>query len=143
MIIRAWEQGDLEKISRIEEESFSDPWSKDMLSGAMRLPNFRGFVIDLDGEVIGYIGASSVLDEGEILLVAVDGEYRGKGYGKLLVNVLLEEFSSKGVAVVFLEVRRSNARAIACYEGCGFKKIAERAGYYRDGEDALIMERKL
>lgn len=143
MLIRAWEQGDLDSINRIEQASFSDPWSKKMLEDAMGMPRFLGFVIEEQGDVIGYIGASFVLDEGEILLVAVDETKRGNGYGKLLVSTLIEELSKQGVSVVFLEVRKSNSRAIACYEGCGFSKISERARYYGDGEDAIIMERKI
>lgn len=143
MIIRAWELADVERINQIEQASFSDPWSKDALVGVTKAFNFCGLVIEENGVVVGYIGASSVLDEGEILLVAVDGAFRGKGYGKMLVNSLLKAFGENGVKKVFLEVRKSNAPAIACYEKCGFSKIAERARYYRDGEDAIIMEASL
>ena len=143
MLIRRWEFADLERINQIEQASFSDPWSLNALEGVTNASNFFGLVIEENDIVVGYVGANSVLDEGEILLVAVDSNCRGKGYGKALVNTLLDEFSSKDIKVVFLEVRKSNATAIACYQKCGFYKIAERARYYRDGEDAIIMERKL
>lgn len=143
MIIRTWELADVERINQIEQASFSDPWSKDSLVGVTNASNFFGLVAEENSEVVGYIGASSVLDEGEILLVAVDKAFRCKGLGKMLVNGLLKAYSDNGVKKVFLEVRKSNAPAIACYEKCGFIKIAERARYYRDGEDAIIMEASL
>lgn len=143
MIIRSWELVDVDRINQIEQASFSDPWTKESLIAVANASNFYGLVAEDDGIVVGYIGASSVLDEGEILLVAVDGAFRGKGYGKMLVNTLLKEYKGNGVKKVFLEVRKSNAPAIACYKKCGFVKIAERARYYRDGEDALIMEASL
>ena len=143
MIIRPWEIADVERINQIEQASFSDPWSKDSLEGITNAANFYGLVIEEVGEVIGYIGACSVLDEGEILLVAVDKAFRGKGLGKALVNSLLKAYEDNGVKKVFLEVRKSNLPAKACYEKCGFIKIAERARYYRDGEDAIIMEASL
>ncbi|MBR2385129.1 MAG: ribosomal protein S18-alanine N-acetyltransferase [Clostridia bacterium] len=143
MIIRKWMLADTERINQIEQASFSDPWSKQTLGEIVDAPNFFGLVIEVEGVVVGYIGASSVLDEGEILLVAVDEKYRGKGLGKTLVNTLLERYASNAIKKVFLEVRRSNAQAISCYQKCGFVKIAERARYYRDGEDAIIMEASL
>ena len=143
MIIRHWGLADVERINQIEQASFSDPWSKDSLESVSNASNFYGFVIEEDGNVVGYIGAASVLDEGEILLVAVDKAFRGRGFGKMLVNTLLKDYGCNGVKKVFLEVRKSNAPAIACYEKCGFIKIAERARYYRDGEDAIIMEASL
>ena len=143
MIIRAWGVADVERINQIEQASFSDPWSKQMLEDVVNLPNFCGFVIETDGEVVGYIGASSVLDEGEILLVAVDEKFRGNGLGQTLVKKLLKIYAEKGIKKVFLEVRKSNFPAITCHTKCGFIKIAERARYYKDGEDAIIMEATL
>ena len=143
MIIRPWMLADIERISQIEQESFSDPWSQKMLEDVTQARNFYGLVLENDGLVIGYVGASFVLDEGEILLVAIDGAFRGQGHGKQLVDTLLKSFKEKEIAKVFLEVRRSNFVAIACYQKCGFIKIAERARYYSDGEDAIIMEASL
>lgn len=141
--VRDWLVSDLDRITEIEQASFSDPWSRQMIEGVMSAFNFKGLVIEEAGRVEGYVGASYVLDEGEILLVAVDSPKRGKGYGKTLVQSLLDFYEKNGIKKVFLEVRRSNQCAISCYEACGFEKIAERARYYSDGEDAIIMEKKI
>ena len=65
-------------------------------------------------------------------------ECRGNGYGKKLVEAIQKEAKAQGIQNLFLEVRVSNAIAIALYEKCGFKKINIRKKYYSDGEDALI-----
>lgn len=143
MLIRAWQKEDNQKICYLESQCFSDPWSLGMIESAHKGSNFTGFVVEENGEVVGYIGAQSLLDEGEILLVAVDKNSRGKGYGKRLVETVMQNFKSNGVEKLFLEVRKSNAVAISCYERCGFEKIAERKRYYSDGEDAIIMENRL
>lgn len=141
--LRAWAVSDLDRIGEIEQSSFSDPWPGQMLEGAFRSPNFIGFVLEEESRVVGYIGGGHVLDEGEVFLVAVDSQSRNKGYGKMLVNEFIRSCLDYGVKRVFLEVRRSNTTAIACYTSCGFIKIAERARYYGDGEDAIIMEKKI
>lgn len=141
--VRDWLESDLDKIYQIEQASFSDPWSRQMLEDAFNSFNFKGFVIEDGFNVVGYVGGSYVLDEGEIFLVAVDSAYRNRGYAKELLNALLSRYASFGVKKVFLEVRKSNAPAIACYTFCGFEKIGERARYYKDGEDAIIMEKRI
>ena len=66
--------------------------------------------------------------------------YRGKGIGKKLVNALVKKLYARGVRRIFLEVRVSNAAAMALYLRCGFVGVAVRPRYYGDGEDALVMQ---
>ncbi|MBQ7373180.1 MAG: ribosomal protein S18-alanine N-acetyltransferase [Clostridia bacterium] len=143
MLIRPWQKDDNQKISSLEKECFSDAWSQEMIESAFSSPHFSGFVICENQEVLGYIGGQILFEQGEILLVAVDKNYRGNGFGKSLVNALIESFKDRGVEQLFLEVRVGNSVAISCYERCGFERIAVRKGYYADGEDAIIMEKKL
>jgi ribosomal-protein-alanine N-acetyltransferase len=81
-----------------------------------------------------------LLDEGHILDVAVDPSCRGKGVGRLLVQRVLDDCRVGGASFVSLEVRVSNGAAIALYQGMGFTEVGRRKRYYRDGEDALMME---
>ena len=143
MQIRKWQVSDCNQIAVLEEKCFSDPWSLDMILSAVKLDNFFGFVICEDEEIKGYIGATALFEDGEILLVAVDEELRGNGYGKALVLKANEIMLEKGCERCFLEVRKSNLPAKACYLSCGFKPIGERRRYYKDGEDAIIMEKVL
>ena len=143
MLIRGWLSGDNERIALLEKECFSDPWSYGMICDTSQASNFLGLVAEIEGEVVGYLGSAFVLDEGEILLVAVDGRYRRRGIGEALVNKMTEDLKEKGVLKLFLEVRRSNQSAYNCYEKCKFTPIGVRKGYYSNGEDAIVMERSL
>ena len=143
MLIREWQKEDNQKICLLESKCFSDPWSLQMIEGAFSLATFSGLVVCENDEVVGYIGGQNLFEDGEIFLVAVDKNYRQKGYGKSLVLAFADKLKGQGVEKLFLEVRVSNTPAISCYERCGFYKIAERKNYYSNGEDALIMEKIL
>ena len=93
--------------------------------------------------MVGYACETVLFDEGEIANVAVSPERRGQGLGKRLMDWLEERAKSLGAEKLFLEVRVSNAPALALYNGCGFEPLAVRKKYYPDGEDALVMTKKL
>lgn len=80
------------------------------------------------------------VDECELLYIAVVQGERGKGFAKMLMEHCHKELAALGAKSFFLEVRTSNAVAIALYEKLGYKKIAERKKYYSDGEDAMVMK---
>ena len=136
-MIRPWELDDLQAISVIENQCFSDPWTFNMLKSGYENANFKGFNYIANGEIVGYIGVTHVLDEGNIDLVAVSKDYRNKGIGTLLIEKAHEYLKENGVTAVYLEVRKSNLSAINLYEKCGYKKIGERKNYYIT-EDAVL-----
>ncbi len=124
---------DLEKIHKIENQSFKKPWSKNLLLYSIKAGEM--FVAEIDGEVRGYICFSRVLDEVHIENIAVEPEWRGKGIGFQLLKFVIE--SNKNCDF-FLEVRPSNQPAINLYRKLGFIMIGRRKKYYGD-EDAIIM----
>ena len=134
---------DLNKIEEIERESFIDPWNVKMLSDAFLSNGFLGLTYESDGEIIGYVFGKTVVDEGEIELIAVKKTHRKQGVGKALLAEFLSAVKSSGVTDVFLEVRRSNIAAQALYEKTGFTYIAVREKYYGGVEDALVMKKRL
>ena len=99
--------GDLEAVIRIEQKSFPDPWSFQSFQESLGQPQAIWMVIEkADGKEkwpIGYAGVYTVLDEGEIVNVAMEPEERGKGYGKILVEKLMEEGAKRGVSDFYLE----------------------------------------
>ena len=143
MLIRPWLKSDNQAVENIERECFSDPWNISMIESTVSLAGFIGYVVEDNGEIVGYIGSSYIFEDGEILLVAVRGDYRRKGYAEKLILTLFETLKNRGVEHIFLEVRKSNLPAKKCYEKCGFSVIGERKRYYSDGEDALIMEKRI
>lgn len=144
-------------LAAIEQLCFSQPWSEAALTEECGKGLF--LVAELDGktlhpaaaspnaaspDIIGYIGCQVVLDEGYITNVAVTPAYRRRGVGRALVARLLAEAKQRGLAFVTLEVRGSNAAAIALYQQMGFVAVGKRPRFYsHPTEDALLLTRFL
>jgi len=119
-------------------------WSEEALRDTRLLPGVAAFVSDRGGAVSGLVVGRQVLDEAEILNLAVRQSTRRQGEGRALIQRLLQHFVGRQVSRVFLEVRESNQAGIAFYEKHGFSKTGRRAGYYRDPDEAaIVMEMKL
>ena len=132
------------QIAALEKLCFSDPWSE--ASVASELDNrLSAWFVALDGDsVAGYIGSQSVLDEADMMNVAVHPDYRRQGIGEKLVLALAQALTEKGIRGLMLEVRESNVPAIALYEKLGFRQVGLRKNYYRaPKENALIMRKEL
>ncbi len=128
------------QIAALERACFSHPWSEDALRD--ELWNDSAVVVVAEGEdgtVLGYVGLQTVLDEGYINNVAVDPRFRRQGVAGQLVEAFLR-FGAARLAFLTLEVRASNAPAIALYKKYGFTQVGRRRDYYDDPkEDALLM----
>jgi len=128
------------QIAALERACFSHPWSEDALRS--ELWNDSAVVIVAEGEdgtVIGYAGLQTVLDEGYINNVAVDERFRRQGVADELIAAFVR-FGQARLAFLTLEVRASNAPAIALYAKHGFAEAGRRKNYYEDPkEDAVLM----
>ena len=130
----------IDDVYEIEKESFDDAWTRESIEAAMKYETEHWFVAFANGSAAGFVGAYSAADEGEILDIAVKKEYRRLGIGARLINHVIDFMRQHGAHLVSLEVRRSNASAIALYEKSGFESVGVRKRYYRNnGEDAIIM----
>ena len=130
----------LPQILKIERECFSLPWTEEALGSQLDKSRHVFLSALWGGTVLGYVGLMFVLDEGYISNVAVSSEHRRKGVGEALVAALKERGEALGLSFMSLEVRASNAPAIALYEKLGFQHAGVRKGYYeKPREDALIM----
>ena len=137
--IREMTESDIQEIAELEKECFSEPWSEDSLKDELINETARFYVLRDNKKLLGYIGANNICGEVYITNVAVKGTYRGKGYGKKLVNHLVQQSELEKALFVTLEVRESNENAIKLYEKCGFKKIGERKNFYsKPTENGLI-----
>ena len=130
----------LPQIQKIEQQSFSVPWTEAMLR--MQLdPNSHVFLTaEAAGDVIGYVGLMYVLDEGYISNVAVHPIWRRRGVADALLEELEQRAKKLMLSFLTLEVRAGNAPAIALYEKHGFRAVGRRKDYYeKPKEDALLM----
>jgi ribosomal-protein-alanine N-acetyltransferase len=138
--IRDMHEGDIQSIAEIERMSFSLPWSENSFLNELRKPRSVSRVAVLDDELVGYICADYVLDEGHILNLAVHPFCRRMGIANSLVENILEELKSRECRVIYLEVRASNHLAERLYREFGFKIVGMRKKYYVSPvEDAVIM----
>ena len=131
----------LEQIEEIEKACFSMPWTLEQLKSQLK-DSQHEFIASLDdeGRVLGYVGMMYVLDEGYISNVAVAPEARRQGIGRDLIKELMARAAVLGLTFVTLEVRCSNAAAIALYEKQGFVPVGKRKNYYDfPREDAILM----
>lgn len=136
----ACREEDLGEVQQLLETSpEAAAWSKEALAELFEQYS-RHFLICFHGEEIaGFICGRRIVDEGEILNLAVQPRSRRQGIGTVLTKGLLEVFGRERVRKVFLEVRESNAKAIALYRSVGFRQVGRRAGYYRDPEEAALV----
>ena len=133
----------LDEVAELERICFSVPWSRNML--AEELDNMlSAFLVALDDadRVVGYAGVQVILDEGYITNVAVFPEYRRLGVAAKIIEVYMNFAQANQLAFLTLEVRPSNAAAIALYQRFGFEEVGRRKNYYDlPREDALILTR--
>ncbi len=130
----------IDQLVELERQCFALPWSRGMFLHEIDNPNAI-YIVAFDGDVVaGYIGCWQIIFEGHITNVCVSPAYRRRGLGSDMLCRMMHTLRCDECTEVTLEVRRSNAGAIALYEKHGFVEVGVRRGYYEDnGEDALIM----
>ncbi len=140
MQIRQMTEADVEQISRLEQENFSQPWSRQAFIEVLRISEVIHLVAEQDGRIIGGAAVRNISGEGDITNVVVDRPFRGKGVATALLTELLRRGSRAGITAFTLEVRAGNKAAIHLYEKLGFVSEGIRPRFYtKPVEDALIM----
>ena len=139
VVYRKMTTEDVPFISRLEEETFSMPWSADSFLEMISKEDARYYVAEEDGRLLGGCGVLMIAGEGNITNVAIAPEARNRGIGTALLRHLMAEGDREGLTAYTLEVRVSNAAAIHVYEKLGFVSAGVRPGFYeKPVEDALI-----
>ncbi|MBC8346002.1 MAG: ribosomal protein S18-alanine N-acetyltransferase [Candidatus Marinimicrobia bacterium] len=142
MIIRKAALNDLELIYEMEKRIFNDSWTKEAIEDELkRKRHSLNLIAEVNGIIIGYFFAHLVEGEAHILNIAIDIPFQHQGRGNQFLDQILENYLQ--YADVYLEVKRSNFPAINLYLNFGFEEIDIRNEYYSDGEDAVIMVKKV
>ena len=140
ILIRPMELGDVQEVSRIEQESFSLPWSQEEFVKTLGRSYTLALVAQLDEKVVGFCILTNICNEGNIDNVAVDVTCRGQGIASALVEEMIIQGKAAGIRDFTLEVRVSNGAAIRVYEKMGFVSEGIRPNFYEQPtEDANIM----
>jgi ribosomal-protein-alanine N-acetyltransferase len=134
--------GHLEAMSGVHHACFASGWSVDALDKLMVAPHTLGLGHVLPGGALaGFILCSAVIDEAEILTLAVAPECRRHGLARALLEKALVVSAARGAKSLVLEVSQTNSPARGLYEASGFVETGRRPGYYtsQGGADALIL----
>jgi ribosomal-protein-alanine N-acetyltransferase len=143
--LRAMRPEDIDAVGAIEVAAYEFPWTQGIFRDCLRA-RYDCHVLCRAGATIGYGVISAGAGEAHLLNVCVAPAEQGHGHGRYLVEHMIEAARRHRAGRLFLEVRPSNAAAIALYQKLGFNEIALRANYYpaRHGrEDAIVMAMEL
>ena len=136
-------EADLAAVLRIEQACFPRAWTREHFLAEIGSERGTPVVAELDGLVAGYLCLTVLLNEAEILDVAVDPPLQGRGIGVQLVQWACDEAVQQGAVLLRLEVRATSIPAITLYERFGFVRSGLRKAYYEQGIDALLMDKNL
>lgn len=140
LLFREMTEIDINDVNKIEQKAHYHPWSETLIKEAIH--HYRCWVLQQNQQIIGYGILKIVLNEAELLNIAITPDQQGNGFGKYLLAHLMQKAKKLGADECFLEVRESNLAAYRLYESFGFNEIGRRPNYYpaKQGyEDALIM----
>ena len=137
-----------QQLIAIEQASHTHPWSAQQLQDSIKAGHWAKALIDMANEVIAYAVVMPNIDDWELLNITTSPAHRQQGLAQTLLVQALQHAQQQGAAGMVLEVRASNAAAIALYQRLGFTDIGLRKGYYRTAhvaaqEDARVMRRQL
>ncbi|AKE59980.1 ribosomal protein S18-alanine N-acetyltransferase [Citrobacter farmeri] len=139
--ISSLSQSDLPAAFQIEKRAHAFPWSEQTFASNQG-ERYLNYQLTVGGKMAAFAITQVVLDEATLFNIAVDPDFQRRGFGKALLEHLIDELEKRGVLTLWLEVRASNVAAIALYESLGFNEATIRRNYYptADGrEDAIIM----
>jgi len=143
--VRRMQPADLDRVMAIERAAYEFPWTEGILRDCLRV-GYSCWVLEERERILGYVILSVAAGEAHLLNLCIDPACRRQGYGRRLLEHALSVAGRLGAETLYLEVRVSNAAAIALYHAQGFNEIGVRPDYYpaRNGrEDALVMARVL
>lgn len=143
MEFRKMTAGEVSQVAELEKLCFTLPWSEKSVAGELENP-LALWLVAMEGDSLaGYVGSQTVMDETDMMNLAVAPQFRRQGVGEALVSALVASLKERGSRCLTLEVRDSNEAARALYAKLGFVEIGRRRGYYRDPrEDALILRKE-
>ena len=144
MMIVPMHESHVAQVAELERICFgTEAWSEKSVASELNNP-LSFWLVAVDGErVAGYVGSQTVLDESDMMNVAVHPDYRKQGIATALIVGLVEELRKRGSRCLTLEVRASNENAISVYQKLQFQEVGRRKNYYRNPkEDALILRKE-
>lgn len=132
------------QVAELERLCFRDPWSEKSIASELDNELSHWLVLEENGKVLGYVGTQTVMDQTDMMNIAVHPDHRRRGIADALMAVLVSDLERMGSRCLMLEVRVSNEPARKLYERWGFAEAGRRRNYYRNPkEDALILRKEI
>lgn len=126
---------DADAVERVMNAAFDprygEAWTRSQCIGILAMPGVWLTLAKVGDAIVGFALSRAILDEAELLLIAVDPAHRGSGVGGALLRSTIAACEDRGVKRLHLEVRANNP-AIALYTGHGFARAGVRRNYYRN-----------
>lgn len=142
-LIRRMQMEDIAEVLEIQNSLGFQEWSEQGFRSEVSNADYSVPLIFKNDRIHGYMVTRIVADEAELCSIAVRKENMGKGVAQSMLAACDSILDSRSISQMFLEVRTSNLRAIQFYHRNGFQDMGVRKKYYQDGEDALLMSRRL
>lgn len=142
MILRLAHADDIEAIVAIDQAVLKTNWHEKLYLESMVLKDTSFWVLEHEGQCIGFNLYRDIGGDFEILQIALDPQYHQQGLGSLLMDHMLEKASHQKVKAIFLEVHEANTSALQFYTKFGFHKIHIRKNYYGPQEDGIVMKKE-
>ena len=114
-------------------DSYGEAWTRSQCAGILPMEGVTLIIADGGSDLLGFALYRIVLDDAELLLIAVAPEAQGKGVGRRLLGRFIDEAKRKGASKIHLEVRDGNP-ATRIYEAAGFAPAGRRSNYYRGAD---------
>jgi ribosomal-protein-alanine N-acetyltransferase len=142
--LREARSSDLDAVAELERISFPVPWKREYFAAEIGAPyRYNRVARDERGRLLGYVFCAFAGGELHVNKIAVSPENRRLRLATRLMDDVFAHARAVRAEDIFLEVRVSNAPARLFYERLGFTEAGRRARYYLDGEDAVVMVRRL
>ncbi len=131
----------LSDLENLKISDFDDFWNIDILKDELTSETSQFICAKYENKIVGFAGIKIVLDEADIMNIAVKEDYRRQGIATLLLNHILNICKEKGIKTINLEVNEENFSAISLYQKFGFKECGRRKQYYDNKYDAILMKK--
>lgn len=133
---------DLGAVTYIEQQANQFPWSRKHFENSLKAGHNAWVFSNTDDEIIGFTIVQQIIDEAHLLNICVKPTAQGKGYGRQILDHVIDFSTSISATIILLEVRQTNIRAQQLYLNAGFNEMAVRKDYYpaeNGREDAILM----
>ena len=141
-LYRRMTAADLDTVMEIENRIYPYPWTRGNFVDSLTA-GYHCWIADLRGTIVGYSVAAIAAGEAHLLNLSIAAEWQRRGLGAELLRFIAKLAQDYAVERIFLEVRPSNAAALALYRRAGFRTIGVRRAYYpahSGREDAVVLE---